>query len=220
MITFLHAPDWYVPFAAFFELVLFLVTLGIAYYSYRIWKLTSEANYLSFFASFFLIAVSFLTRVVTNIILSKDLVTFNQTVREVVVASSNLGIGYMFRSVFVFAALMILIILALKITDRRVISLLGIMVLLASFISFNAYVAFHIISIVLLMYIVAYFYGRHTARRSKSGLVVFVSFLLITLSQAFYLLVFLSKAFFVVGHLTELAGYLLLFVMLILVLNR
>src|SRR3989344_1656740 len=78
-------------------------------------------------------------------------------------------------------------------------------------IGYYALRVFHLVSIILLLYIVPYFYARYQQSKNAYTKGIFISFVLILLSHVcFVLLLTGQQGWYVAGVVTQLVGYIFL----------
>ncbi len=209
MVFLLSRPDWFLGFDSLLEFITTLIALAIGYYSLKVYKINHESKqfYLGF--SFFAIAGAYLAKAFSNLII---LLEVNRP-GILWVKLQNIALfhdaGILLHIALIFVGYITLVSLSLKIKDMRIISLLLVTVILATILSSSSFLYFHVISVILLMYVVPYFWKYYRQSKNAHSRVVLISFFLIVLSHLFFIL-FLSgqQVFYVYGEFTEAAGYL------------
>lgn len=208
MVFLLSRPDWFLGFDSLLEFLTTLIALAIGYWSHRVYKMNRQPKHFYLGFSFFAIAGSYLAKALSNMVV---LAEANRT--EVLwIKLQNMAmlhnIGMIFHVALIFVAYITLVALSLKIKDMRVISLLLVTVVLATILSSSSFLYFHVLSTILLLYVIPYFWRHYQESRDAHSRVVLISFLLITLSHiCFILLLTGTPLFYVYGEFAQVAGY-------------
>ncbi len=214
MILLLNGPYWFRGIDALFGLVYILVTLLIAAMSYRAYKITEEKKYAYFSAAFALMSLSFLVYSIVNIALTMHL---SNSLTNIL---TEFDYGFLLHMVFMFAALTLLLVVTLKIEQKKVIILLFTLMLLFSIFSYQYYIKFHLISFLLLFFLGHQFYTNYLEKNNFNAKLVFISFYLLACAQVFFLaMVYFNPLFYVVADILQLLGFLVLAYMFVRVLN-
>ncbi len=210
------SPIWFMGIDSVFEILAALISLLVGAYSFRIYRSTGKKQFKYLFVAFALIFLSFISRSVTDIMAyslfleSMPMITRIMNVQYVYLA------GIYVYQLLMMGAYMTLVALSLKIRNKRVFSLLVLFILISSVAGLYNYSIFHMVSSVLLFYVVFHFYENYRKRKSCNSLAVFLAFLMILVSQVTFIFI-TNMMFYVVGHFLQFAGYLLLLINIILV---
>ncbi|MBU0627886.1 MAG: hypothetical protein KKC75_01745 [Nanoarchaeota archaeon] len=213
---YIFGPTWFYGIDYIFDFVSVIVGLLIAYFSYRIYKYTSQKKYIYFSASFFLVALSFVCKILATIpVYSKELkvetvglVTVTSEIIKKVGWVSQFGISIA-RLVTIFAFLL-LVLVALKIKDKKIIVLLGYLLIISTTLVSASYTVFHLT--LLIMMSILFLNYRHNYKKMKSfnSKMVMSSFFVLAISQVFFIFEGVAQQFYVVGESIQLIGYLVL----------
>lgn len=202
MILLLNGPYWFRGIDAFFGLGYILVTLLIAAMSYKAYKVTEEKKYSYFSAAFALMSLSFLVYSVLNIALTMHLSN------ALTALLTDFDYGFLLHMIFMFAALTLLLVVTLKIEQKKVIILLFTLMLLFSIFSYQYYIKFHLISFLLLFFLGHQFYTNYLEKKNFNAKLVFISFYLLACAQVFFLaMVYFNPIFYVVADILQLLGF-------------
>ncbi|HIH15580.1 MAG: hypothetical protein QT08_C0015G0031 [archaeon GW2011_AR17] len=214
MILLLNGPYWFRGIDALFGLIYILVTLLIAAMSYKAYKMTEEKKYVYFAAAFGLMSLSFIVYSLINLALTTHI---SNTLSNIL---TNFDYGFLLHMLFMFAALTLLLVVTLKIEQKKVIILLFTLMLLFTAFSYQYYLKFHIVSFLLLFFLGHQFYTNYLEKKNFNAKLVFVSFYLLACAQVFFLaMVYFNPIFYVVGNILQLLGFVILFYMFVRVLN-
>jgi len=214
--VFVVGPSWFYGIDYIFDLVSVIVGFLICYFSYKTYRYTSQKKYLYFSASFFLVALAFIAKILATIpVYSKELkvetvglVTVTSQMINKVTWINALGISVA-RLVMLFAFL-ILLLVALKIKDKKIIALLVYFLIISTTLVSVSYIVFHL-TLLLMLGILFLNYRKNFLRvKSLNAKMVMYSFFMLFLSQVFFIFEGLAKHFYVIGEGVQLIGYLIL----------
>lgn len=216
--AFVVGPRWFYGIDYIFDFVSVIVGFMICYFSYKTYRYTSQKKYLYFAASFFLVASAFIAKILATIpVYSKELkvetvglVTVTSQVVKKVAWINALGISVA-RLVMLFAFL-ILLLVALKIKDKKVIALLVYFLVISTTLVSASYIVFHMTLLIMLGILFLNYRQNCLKKKSLNAKLVMYSFFMLFLSQVFFVFEGLVKHFYVVGEGVQLIGYLILLV--------
>ncbi len=226
MFRLFYTPTWFNEWDILFEFIILIIALLIAGYSWRIYRLNNENRFAYFSLAFLLVALGPVFKILTSAIL------YFTPVREVAatvllpVAGQNLEfspvlyrMGFFLQMVPVLGAWLLIFFISQKPRDRlhkfhelTQIALFIYLILLISVVSNFKYEVFYLTSAVLLSLITLNYYKRYLNqdKNNRNTFLVMLAFLLIFISNAFFIFVFATQVLYVVGEVFLLAGFLLL----------
>lgn len=205
----LYGPRWFSGIDCAFEIVSVITALSIWFFAQRANKLTGHPKLQALGNAFLLIAVSFLIKIITNAATYLKLnelgpmFLFSKAIEVQII----FALGYFLYRLLFLVALIWLVCLGLDVVDWRLKLLLVIFAAVGTFFSQYSYVVFHLIAMILLMYIVALAYGHFRESKKPRSRTIVVSFFLIMISQVMFLFVGFEPAMYVVGETIQLAGF-------------
>ena len=218
-------PGWFNGWDIIFDAVGLLITLLIAAYSWRMYRVNGDNKFVYFSFAFLLVGLSFLAKIVTSGIL------YYTPVRDVAadvlrpVAGQRLELsqlfyraGFFLQMVTMLGGWLLIFFISQKSRARlrkfhevTQIALFLYLVLLISVVSNFKYFVFYLTSGVLLGLIVLNYYKNYlNTNRNANAYKVMLSFLFILIGNFFFIFVFLAQSFYVIGELFLLLGFLLL----------
>ena len=209
----LFGPEWFLGFDQFLDVFSIVASLLVAWYSYNVYKVTSQekTKYLS--VSFSLIGVSFITKVITNYMIYQAKLEFvTCALCGVFEIDLIYIIGYFMYKLTFLAALIILLILSLKIKDKNIITIISVLGFMLTFFSQLQYYIFHITAAFFLFYIAWSFDRNYRKLRTRSCFLVCSAFWIIFMSQLAFIFVVIDQSFYVMGEIIQLVGYILLII--------
>ncbi len=209
-------PSWFYGIDYVFDLVSVIVGLLISFFAYRTYRYTSQKKYFYFAGSLFLVALAFIAKILATIpIYSKELkvetvglVTVTSQVITKVAWINQFGISIA-RLVMLFAFL-ILLLVSLKIKDKKVIALLVYFLIISTTLVSSSYIIFHTTLLLMLGILFLNYRRNYLKVKSANAGMVMYSFLLIVVSQVFFIFEWGVKYFYVIGESIQLIGYLIL----------
>ena len=218
-------PGWFNGWDIIFDAVGLLITLLIAAYSWRMYRVNGDNKFAYFSFAFLLVGLSFLAKIVTSGIL------YYTPVRDVAadvlrpVAGQRLELsqlfyraGFFLQMVTMLGGWLLIFFISQKSRARlrkfhevTQIALFLYLVLLIYVVSNFKYFVFYLTSGVLLGLIVLNYYKNYlNTNRNANAYKVMLSFLFILIGNFFFIFVFLAQSFYVIGELFLLLGFLLL----------
>lgn len=221
----IFSPKWFYGYDAIFELVSVVAVILIAWLSYKAYRFTKNKNYKYLTFSFLLIGLSFIVKTITNLIIYFEPLKEKQ-VGFLIISYYNIqrltmvhDIGYFFFRITVLLGFLIILLLALKIKDKKEISLLVFFIIISTMFSNSQYFIFHITCAFMLNIIFHYFFLNWRKKRTESSLTLALAFFMILLSQIVFIFVVFNKSIYVIGEIFQLFGYLVLLYTYLLVLR-
>ena len=150
LIVSINGPAWFNTFDSIFQILFAVVTLIIAAFSYKAYKLMQERKYKYFCAGFFMMSAGFFVISLSNLLI------YTRFYDGIVTRLAEFNLANLFYMVHIFLMLlsyMLLLVIAMKLQQRRLIALLFAFILLFTVFSYQYYLKFHIISFMLLVFI-------------------------------------------------------------------
>jgi hypothetical protein len=199
-----------------FEAIMALILLAISFYSYSVFKITREKNYKWFSASFMLMAISFIGRVIMEFVIYTA--PLRSKVSDVVVLTLKYNSAsdilwhyglFSYRTLMLLGLMGIFIILT-KSKEKKNWILLGYLAILTSVVSMQLLYVFDLTAAVILLLIFAQFAKNYMRRPSKRSLGVALAFLIIFFSHISFIFMTFDYSLFVAGKIIQLLGYLTL----------
>ena len=209
-------PSWFYGIDYVFDLVSVIVGFLICYFSYKAYRYTSQKKYFYFSASFFFVALAFISKILATIpyyskqlnVETVALLTVTSHIIKKVSWTNYFGISIS-RFLMLFAFL-ILLMVCLKVRDKKVIALfIYFLIISTTFVSVS-YLVFHITLLIMLSILYLTYRRNYLRVKSKNSKMVMYSFLAILISQVFFIFEGLIEHFYVIGEIIQLIGYLVL----------
>lgn len=214
--AYIFGPTWFYGIDYIFDFVSVIVGLLISYFSYRTYRYTSQKKYFYFSASFFLVALAFISKILATIpVYSKELmveevglVTVTSHIINKITWINQFGISIA-RFLMLFAFL-ILLLVSLKINDKKMIILLIYLLVISTTLVSASYIVFHVTLLIMLFILSINYKNNYLKVKSLNAGMVMCSFFALLVSQIFFIFEGLVKHFYVIGESIQLLGYLVL----------
>ncbi len=202
-----------------FGVVSTFVAFFIAGYALRSHILTKERTSLFFSSTFFLIAFGLLSRVLFDYMVKFEL-TYNPRLLALQGMTSMQALLLTLSIFLMTSGYTFLIALFFKITSKRVIALIILLIALLTVTTSNAYLTAHVIPAVLLFFVMLHTTENFLRRKTRNTLLVCASFIILFASELLFLLILQSISFYFIGSILRVFAYLLLLANMLLVLKR
>jgi len=222
--AFVFGPKWFYGLDAGFEVIASVATLLIAFYSFRVFRLTKLRKYLYFMLAFLLISGSYFLRAVADYTVYSSLIghipNITSAITNVAPIQTYYSLGILAFMVLSFAGFMMLVALYIGITSYRTVALLFLLAILIAFLSVNKFVAFHATLIIMLLFIVARLSINFGRKKRASSFLVLYGMSCLLAAQLFFFLLSFDVVYYVVGHVVQLFGFILLLLNMIIIFNK
>lgn len=207
MTHFLMNPAWLFGYDVVFKLVFALITAAVSYFAFRVYFISGQTKPRLFGIAFSLLSVSYLLQSIFAFYSFCNLHNF---------VSLNF-LGVYFHLIFFIWGVVTLVYTVLDI-DRPGLYLLLLLITLSSFIfsGSSIYLAYVLLSIMLLYIFIDYFSGCLRRKGFRKFLVPF-AFGLLFLGHVHFILSIDNGVFYALGNLIELAAYVLILINLVLI---
>jgi hypothetical protein len=224
-IRFTFSPQYFNGIDSLLEIITVIVALLIAYYSYQLYKFSSDSKYKYFAWAFIAIFVAYIFKILTNVTIYYHIIDDVQLGRIELqflsLRTSNLLyiIGYfLYRFLFFFGLLGIWFTIE-KVYNRKLLLLLAWFMFVVAFVSHYAYFFFHITIFLLLAFITHSYFMNQQKVAPRTAKLVTLSFAMLMLSHVLFIFEIISLDFYVVGTLIQTIAFSILLSTYILVLK-
>ncbi len=217
MIIGIRGPAWSYGLDALIQFFGVIIALIIAIYGYKIYKINKERVHLFFSSAFALISLDL---IIYALVIPALLLYYQYGVCSACSLSSLLTVSHVLNFVYMFSTLMayLLLIFAYSNIDRK--SIMGLLIaLVLSLVVFSfldrSFIGFNLISLLLLLFIVFYTGRNYSQKKTSNSFLVLLSFILLALAPPLFILESFNNLFYLLGHVSQLLGYLSLLIMFI-----
>ena len=202
------------------EVLFAVVTLLIAFFAIKIYKLTRVDSYKLFGLGFIFIACAYLFKSLVNLFLFLEYVRPGAIASKLTDISTLFGYSIIVHIILMVLALLLLFNLVLKIKNRTVFLVLMILTFFPLVLTSMHYSIFYALASLFLVVLFAYYFRNYLKVRKKSALMVALGFGFIFLAHFLYIFIEYRNLYFVLGHISEFIGYLVLLIGFIKVLRK
>ncbi|MBI2129740.1 hypothetical protein HYU07_05885 [Candidatus Woesearchaeota archaeon] len=207
--------EWFQGINFLFELFALISTLLVAFFSYRVFKYTSQRKYFHFALAFFLVAAAFFLKIISSIIVysgeqqlqtigAATLTTYNIYYFEWIQSS-----GFFIARFVMLLAFLLLFIVNFKVRSRVVMLLLMYLVFV-SILARDSYLIFHATLFVILLPLAYYYFKNYLKNRKLSSALVLSSFFLMLISHPVFSFVLLYDKLYVAAEFIQSLAFLIL----------
>ena len=226
MLNILYSPKWFYGKDIIFDIVSIIVLVLIGYFSFQYHQFDKKRKgHWLFTVSFFLLAVSFIFKILTNFTLY-SLATHTQRVGFLILTYNFVHysdllflIGTLVSRLFMLLGLYGLYSLYYQKQLKSTIFFIIYFILINTYFSDSAYYLFHLTALLFLFFIVGKYYLNYKKTHDKPARLLACSFCTIALSQIVFMFVGLYSLLYVLAESIQLIGYILLLISFVLVLR-
>lgn len=210
----LGIPSWFTASGIATEYVFGLVTLLIAFYAYRIYKLTHQRYTGLFTLSFISISIAYFIQATLNLLIvvgvrSHDLVgAVAPTVQQFTFPLSVIAVSM--HMLFMIGGLALLAYVTLKEANAPVYALFIVLSFIGLLTTSVLILTFYLLTSTYLLFITLQHYRKHKKQRTMNSLLIYFGFASIFLGNFQLALSMFLGIFYLFGHMTVLIGYFLL----------
>ena len=221
------SPNWFLTKDMLIHVFSVITLILIAAFSMRFYffRKKENKNYLYFAASFILIAISFLWKIVTDITIYSDIIhtkklgIFIITYKTIYAEKLLFVAGHFAHYLLMLLGLYILYVVLNRRSTMNHLLILYFIVITTVFSNFS-YFIFHLTAGALLLGIAYRYYTIYRANKRRLTKVIFISFGILALAQALFMPVKLYANIYVAAQVVQLTGFLLLLIAFVLVLKN
>lgn len=211
MIISINGPEWFYTTGSILQIVFALVTLLIAGFSHKAYRLAKDRKYKYFSYGFLSLALGYFTISFSNLLVFLGVYDGVISRLNEFNAANFLYMGHIF---FILTGFMLLLAVAMKLQQRRLIALLFALILMLVAFAYQYYIKFHMISFLLLAFMAWQFYENYREKKTMNAGLVFSSFYLLAFAELFLIaMVHITPVLYAVGHFLQLIGFGLLLLM-------
>lgn len=213
-------PSWFFVYSIILEIFFAIITMIVSLYSFKICTLADDRQCKLFGFAFLFISASYILQAFMNfLILNKldDDVSYIINMQNV--ALFNV-LGIYAHALFFLVGLLILTYVTLKVKNARVFTLLLSILVISVFFSTNKIFLFYVLSSVLLVFTVVYYFMNYINNKKINTLIVLMAMIFLLFSTLHFMFAAEHEIYYVLGHILEFVAYLLILTNLILILKH
>ena len=205
MVQLYSIPTWFDGFNVAFEVLFLLATSIVAFYSFKIYKISSKKEVKLFGLAFASLSISYLIIAIVNIyFISAESGIMMLTIERMMDIKNIAVSSYIFFSIMGFVTLLYT---TLKIERLRIYGLLVLLTFTAINFSFNKIFMIYFITSLFLLFINYHYFREYLDKKRVNILLVFLGMIFLFLSNVIFLVETAYISTYVVSHILELIGY-------------
>jgi len=204
----LQGPNWFFGIDSVFELIGTITLLLIFLASYKAYKITDMKRYKYYSIAFLVLMIGHLSRTITNFAIHQNWFPIEEL--------KNIFIlGYGAHIVFTLAALVLLVSFAFEVKQKKSFCILLLLILSMLFISSSFYLAFYWAAFVMFGFIAWYLIQNARTKKIVTPKLVAVAFVFLTFTQLMFLGSSILPELYMGAHISQLLGFLILFIAMV-----
>ncbi len=225
MIEIVYSPKWFYGKDIAIDIIGIVILFLIAFFSLKYYRLSKNKNYLFLSASFFMISLSYFFKIITNFTIYYQVLQTKRfifgTITYTAVESSDIlfVVGFLLYRLLILLGFFFLYSIYEK-PSKFAMIFIAYLLIVSTYFTNSAYFMFHITALILLSFISYTFYRNCRKNKQKTSMLLFFGFLVITVSHLMSTFVIINPWIYVAAEITQLAGYLMLLIMFIMVLRH
>ncbi|MEK6816883.1 MAG: hypothetical protein AABY09_04675 [Nanoarchaeota archaeon] len=210
----INGPSWFYGFDIVFLALFVIINLIIYKVGVKAYGITRDRKYKNFSLAFFFISLAYLILGLSNLALYTE---FYDGVVKGINFANWFYLAYIF---FMLVGYSVLLLVSMKVRSKKLALLMfGYMLLFIAF-AYQYYLKFHLVALMMLVFIAYQFWENYLRKKSFNSGLVFVTFYLLVMAEAMFLLQVWMPVLFVVAFLLQLTGYLAILTMYVRVLKN
>jgi hypothetical protein len=225
MVEVVFSPVWFYGKDIVIDIVSIVVLFLIAFFSFRYYRLdTKKKNYIYLALSFLMIGISFIFKILTNftiyykVLETRHFGLFTFTYETLKQSDTLFFIGFLLYRLLMLFGLYVLYTIYYKQSKSNML-LVFYLIIISTYFSQSAYYIFHITSFIFLVLLSLHLLTDFKKKPATAKLLA-SSFIIITISNLFFVFVNLNLLFYVISEIIQLIGYILLLITFIMVLTH
>lgn len=207
-------PKWFFGYDIVMEFIFTLITLAVAYYSFKVYNISKQKSSKLFGIAFSFISASYFIWLLINLFLLKEISEGVESVSINEIISASL-IGLFSYMILYLIGLSLLFYITLKIKNKKVYFIVLTISIIGLILSANKIIAFHLISSIFLIFILSFYFKEYFINKNKKVFLVFLAFIFILITSFNFIFVVKNYYAYVAGHISTLAGYILILINLL-----
>ncbi len=207
-------PEWFITYGVGMELIFAVVTLLVAIYAFKIYRLSSQKESELFGLGFLLISLSYITWFILNI---SALIKLNEGIVALQIdnALALINLGAYLHIFLSLLGLILLVYVNLRIKSIGTLLLLISLSIFPLIFSNNQAILFYFISSILISYLVMHYFYEYKKKKNTHMALMLSAFAFLFLGTFELIFTHEDRMHFVIGHIFILISYTMLLINLI-----
>ncbi|MFW6025362.1 MAG: hypothetical protein ACOCRX_03380 [Candidatus Woesearchaeota archaeon] len=220
MIALEISPHWFCGKDLYIDFFSLFILLILTFFSLRTFKFSRNKKFKKLSMGFLALSISFLFKIFTNFtIYYKDLLEgtiggelFNLVVWKPI---NLFEISNFFYHITGLTGLLIIYFVYSEEIKRSTKILIVYLVFLLCFLSFHNYYIFHLTYFIFFILLSNFYFDKYIENDNKNTYLLFISFLLISISQIFFIFIRFDSLLYVIGKTIQLIGFIAILVVIL-----
>lgn len=202
-------PKWFIIYSIGFEFVFAFITLLVAIYAYKIYRISCQNEHKLFSLGFFSISFSYVMWFLLNL---SALFELNESTSALNItnAINYINLGAYAYMIFFLVGLVILTYITLKVDSNKTLALISSIIFLSIFLASNKGSLFYSFSAILVLFLGIHYFMEYLDKRNPRLAVMLAAFIFLFLGMVDLLLTSFNSVYFVVGHLFMVISFVLI----------
>lgn len=209
-------PQWFTSSGIILELIFALVTLLIAVYSYKVYKISKQRYTFLFGAAFFSIGIAYFLQATLNFLINRSINSLDVFAMALPLShcpTFQLSIlAVLLHVIFMIVGLALLAYVTLKERNFKIFVLFLLLSFVGLLFASQMVFVFYILSSTFLLFITLQNLKRHRKQGTLNSILLFFGFGLIFLGNLQLAISMYLGLFYLLGHISVFVGYVLLLI--------
>ncbi len=206
MTTLYIVPSWFLGVSIGLEIIFALITVAVAFYSLKIYRLSEEKEFRLLGAAFIIISISYILRSALNafIITKVNTGTIEFILDDL---QSVILFGVFAHMILFIVGLITLLYLTMRVKNDNVYVAFICLALLSILLSANRAIAFYVVSSVVLLFIAKHYLLECRNLKNPKRVLVAGAFVLLLIANLDYIFATKNYTHYIIAHVLELVAY-------------
>lgn len=222
----IYSPSWFAGVDIALELVSVIVSFLLFFLAYRLYKISNEKSFLRFSFGFFTISASYIVKILSDLYIYLNMgSTSKPWINVILYRLSTIEFinifGNLVHRFLLLLGFLILLVVYLRIKDKRVIFLLTYFIFIISAFSAWSFLLFQTTMAMIAGTVGIHVLMKFIESRRKAMLRSTIAFGFLFAAQACFMFTFfLERQMFIIGHILQASGFLVLLLTYFMVLKK
>ncbi len=209
-----HGKDLFIDFFSLFVLII------LTFFSLRTFKFTKLDKFKNLSVGFLMLSFSFLFKIFTNFtVYYKEVIerSFGGAIISLATWQSiNLfDISHTLYHISGLIGVLIIYFVYSEEVKKSTKILVTYLVFLLCFLSFHNYYVFHLVSFIFFILLSNFYFDKYIRNENKNTYLLFLSFLMISISQVSFIFVGFDNLLYVIGKIIQLIGFIIILLVIL-----
>lgn len=210
----INGPEWFYGIDIVFLALFIIINLAIYKIGVKAYGVTHDRKYKNFSLAFFFISLAYLILGLSNLALYTEF--YDGVVQDINFAN----LFYLAHIFFMLVGYSVLLLVSMRIRSKRMALLMFSYMLLFIAFAYQYYLKFHLVALMMLVFIAYQFWENYLKKKSFNSGLVFSTFYFLGVAEVLFMLEVWMPALFVLAFVMQLAGYLAILLMYVRVLKN